>query len=78
MVSCNNHVIPVIDCCHGRWISVTLSKVGFVVQVVEEITLPVIDTVVMADGSLLILANLRVQFRLFALGEHAAIVGVYT
>ena len=35
------------------------------------------DTVVMADGSLLILANLRVQFRLFRLGEHAAIVGVY-
>ena len=39
--------------------------------------LPVTDTVAMADGSQLILANLRLQLRLFELGKNAAIVGVY-
>ena len=39
--------------------------------------LPVTDTVAIADGSQLILANLILQFRLFGLGENAAIVGVY-
>ena len=39
--------------------------------------LPVTDTVAIADGSQLILANLWLQFKLFGLGENAAIVGVY-